>query len=84
MGAHSAIFTIQDSSNNMISQNIIAGAGYGFSLRGGSGNVIDGNQIRDVWDDAVQVFRSHDNLFTNNRIYNSGRGISLYASKTTR
>jgi uncharacterized protein (TIGR03437 family) len=81
MGAHSAMLTIVDSSNNRVSQNTIAGSGYGFTVRGGSGNAIDGNEIRDVSDDGIQVFRSHDNLFTNNRIYNSGRGISLYASE---
>ncbi|HET7711206.1 MAG TPA: right-handed parallel beta-helix repeat-containing protein, partial [Thermoanaerobaculia bacterium] len=60
--------------------NTIKGAGYGVTLRWVSETLIDDNEIRDVYSDAVHTHRSHDVTITNNRIFSSGSGLAFYAS----
>jgi parallel beta-helix repeat protein len=79
MGAQSAVLFVLQSTNDTISKNIITGAGYGITLRWASHILIDGNEIRDVYSDAVHAYRSHDVAVTNNHIYTSGSGVSFYA-----
>lgn len=80
MGAQSAVMFILQSANNTISRNVIAGAGYGVTLRWASHILIDGNELTDVFSDAIHSYRSHDVTITNNHIRSSGSGVSFYAS----
>jgi len=61
-------------------RNVIKGAGLGVSLRWASNNIIDNNEFIDILEDAVHIYRSDNNLISNNRITSAAGGVSLLTS----
>ncbi len=79
--SHTSIMSVCQASHNTLAHNTAKGAGLGLSLLWASENIIDGNELADVFrEDAIHVYRSENNHIINNRIDTVSGGVGLFSS----